>query len=270
MKTIANWLVTQREKLGLTQNELGELVGCSQQRLQNYEKDKRCPDLDLLTEFAKIFQSELRIGINGIQAISSDETVVFATQTLGELLTSNGYDASLIEATQQVLESKIKPLLQGIHSPEIGFQLGGHRLAINELRALKDSPFELSLLGRDLDRLAEEIIRTYESTQEDCYPHELGGLGDFGCEVIFQTTNLEASLTVSLLSEATSQRSWKWYLFSEVDGVVDDVVFSAPYESLSGSDVVLTLLEKMEDVLSLPTLHDFVREHCQTQLLEAI
>ena len=102
------------------------------------------------------------------------------------------------------------------------------------------------------------------------HPHELGGLGDFGCEVIFQTTNLEASLTVSLLSEATSKRSWKWYLFSEVDGVVDDVVFSAPYESLSGSDMVLILLEKMEDVLSLPTLQDFVREHCKTQLLEAI
>lgn len=270
MMTIANWIKTERHKLNLSQEELGTLVGCSQQRIQNYELDKRCPDLELLAELAMVFQSELRVGIHGIQVVSSNETVEFVVHTLGRLLTGDGYDDTLVEATQKLLEERIKPLLQGIHSPAIGFRLGGHFLTMEEWRALKTSPLERSLLGRELECFAHEVIRAYERSGEDCLPHELGGLGDFSCEAIFQSMSLEASVTVSLYSEATNERTWNWYLFSEVDGQADEVVFSAPYESLSGAEILDVLLEQTEEVLQLPMLQDMVRSHCQRQLLQFI
>lgn len=267
MMTIAKWMEMQRHQLGLTQAELGELVGCSQQRIQNYEKDKRCPDLELLMELAKVFQSELRIGIQGIEAQSLTKTVRFTNQTLGEVLTADGVDDVLVETTQQLLEAKIKPLLQGIHSPTIGFRFGGHRLTMSEWQTLKESPLELALLGRELETLAEAVINDYEGSDEDCDPHELGGLGDFACEVSFQTVDLEASVTVSLHSEATTHRSWNWYLFSEVESVVDEAVFSAPVGNYSGAEILRVLVDIMEELLSLPALETVIREHCQTELI---
>jgi len=57
MKTFGANLVEAREKLGISQKQLAELLGITATRLNYWEKDKRQPDIEMIKKIAEILKT---------------------------------------------------------------------------------------------------------------------------------------------------------------------------------------------------------------------
>ncbi len=57
MKTFGTNLVEAREKLGISQKQLAELLGITATRLNYWEKDKRQPDIEMIRNLSEILKT---------------------------------------------------------------------------------------------------------------------------------------------------------------------------------------------------------------------
>ena len=269
MSVISNWIKTNRERLGYNQEDLATLLCCSQQCIQNYEKDKRRPDLELLSQMAALFGSELKIGIDGIQILSPSNSVWLESTSLGSLLTVDSFDNALIETAHTVLKERIEPYLQGIYSDQVSLMFGNHRLTLENLKQLTQRPKELDRLGSELEGLVEQYFATHEKDLAEVLPHELGGLGNYCCNLMFGDVGLDASVNISLYSEEVEdgQFDWYWYLYSEIEGCVDYLSYCSPLSSLTGTEVLLCFVDLIEEFLNLDDIKGLIRDYCQEQLI---
>lgn len=55
MRNYGEFLKEQKDKLGLSQNELGRLTGISQQNIQRWEKDIALPNIDFCVQLADFY-----------------------------------------------------------------------------------------------------------------------------------------------------------------------------------------------------------------------
>ena len=269
MISIGKWIETNRERLGLTQSELGGLIGCSQQRLQNYEKDRRCPDLDLLGEFARFFDSELKIGRSGIEILSKTDDSVVVSEPL-QIFNPIVQDDALLELAQTKFKQAIEPYLAGIHSDLVGFQLGDKRYALSEFQKFVACEPYLSTLGYELDLAAQSIMNELSEVEEAIVPFELGGLGDFSCNLMFVKEGLDASMNLSLYRpEKTSEEEmpdWEWFIYSELDGEIETLSKILPVSKACGADVIKIFVEMLSHFLQLEDVQGYVREYCKEKL----
>lgn len=86
-----NRLRDARKKKGLTQEELGKLVGVGKSTICTYEKETRNPSLETIVEFLNILgvSADYLLGTDYIVKTIEDETVEYQTMTKEEVIFIN-------------------------------------------------------------------------------------------------------------------------------------------------------------------------------------
>ena len=74
-ETLGKRIVTNRKRLGLTQDQLAERLGVTAQAVSKWENDQSCPDITMLPKLAEIFGTTT----DALLGLSNDEPVHEAT-----------------------------------------------------------------------------------------------------------------------------------------------------------------------------------------------
>lgn len=96
MKNIGDRIKELREEKGITQSELGSILGISGKTISNYEKSDRQPSLELISKISDFFQVSTDYLINGKESIATDKGVVKIKFKSGNLATIKKEETQLL------------------------------------------------------------------------------------------------------------------------------------------------------------------------------
>lgn len=262
---LGQWIKTNREVLNLSQEQLGELVGCSQQGIMNYEKNLRQPSMEMITELARVFDSEIRVSGKGISSTSSAKMLASRLEKIrGYFSEISKYDTKNqpsccsveeLEKNEKLIVKRLEQLIALNPSSEFYFNLKGQKCSLEVLREILKDDELCEAIGFDLEQQALKQMIQFDHPTDLFDPVADSVLSGYEMEIYSKDEDCQSSLNLSLYSpekEVDESRQWYWCFYSEIDGVLDHLQSMIPLEVCSGKELIETLIEMAETMVNLP------------------
>lgn len=273
---LGQWIKINREELGLSQQQLGELVGCSQQGIAHYEKENRTPSFEVMSDLVRLFDSEIRVTADGVQSMASDLKVSQQIEQLKELLldistqtpslmSADESQKALKQSVEKSIQKRLKDLWAETLESISRYCFKGQNCSLKTLKTILKDEEQCQWIQFDLEQQAAAQIEQFKEP-EDCFdPHEKGSLKGYALEILFNKESVQASVNLSLYSPEKTKaesREWFWYLYTEIEGEVDQISACLPLEDYSGAEAFQALVEMCEKIVKES---DFQNELSQTK-----
>ncbi len=267
---LGQWIKINREELGLSQQQLGELVGCSQQGIAHYEKESRTPSFEVMSDLVRLFDSEIKVTAEGIQSMPSGLKVNQQIEQLKELLwdilnhnrsltPADERQQALRQTVEQSIQKRLKDLWAETLEPMSRYRLKGQNCSLKDLKAILKDGDQCQWIQFDLEQQAAAQIERFKEL-EDCFdPHEQGGFKGYALEILFNEEAVQASVSLSLYSPEKmiqESREWFWSIFTEIEGVVDQIHICLPMNEYSGAEAFQTLVQVCEEIVNESSFQD--------------
>lgn len=262
---LGQWIKTNREVLNLSQEQLGELVGCSQQGIMNYEKNLRQPSMEMITELARVFDSEIRVSGKGISSTSSAKMLASRLEKIrGYFSEISKYDTKNqpsccsveeLEKNEKLIVKRLEQLIALNPSSEFYFNLKGQKCSLEVLREILKDDELCEAIGFDLEQQALKQMIQFDHPTDLFDPVADSVLSGYEMEIYSKDEDCQSSLNLSLYSpekEVDESRQWYWCFYSEIDGVLDHLQSMIPLEACKGQELIQQLIEMAETMMNLP------------------
>lgn len=262
---LGQWIKTNREVLNLSQEQLGELVGCSQQGIMNYEKNLRQPSMEIITDLARVFDSEIRVSGKGISSTSSAKMLASRLEKIrGYFSEISKYDTKNqpsccsveeLEKNEKLMKKRLEQLIALNPSSEFYFNFKGQNCSLEVLREILKDDELCEAIALDLEQQALKQMNQFNHPTDLFDPVTDSTLDGYQMEISSEDYECQSSLNLSLYSpekEVDESRQWYWCFYSEIDGVLDHLQSLIPLEACSEKELIETLIEMAQTMVSLP------------------
>ena len=201
-----------------------------------------------------LFNSEVHITPDGV------ETIAQKTNRSPMFMPISGDDYL---RTTKLIDKRLEQLVDDYPSDDIYFIFKGRKCSLEVLRVILEDGELCEAISEELEFRTFKTIMEFQDSEAMVDPHQNVTYGDYQMEIVSDIGDCQSSLNLSLFSsdkESNQRREWCWYLYSEIDGVVDHLQRVMPVEEYSAQDVLIGLVEMAELLVTLPEFKAMLNE----------
>ena len=162
MSTIGSKISFYRRGKGMTQEELAEKLGVSPQAVSKWENDIACPDIQLLPQIAKLFETSVdellsNDEVKSVQLVPEKERKDMSNLTLKVMIDSTEGDKVRVNIPMSLVFTAMKI---GMKVPQVSNNEHLKNVDLEQIMALVES----GVIGRlvEIDSEGDHIVITVE------------------------------------------------------------------------------------------------------------
>ncbi len=242
---ITNWIKTNRQALNLSQQAVATQLGISQSRFQQYESGKHQPSLEMLIDLAKLFNTSLTIGPNGVKFPTNASKLQLDVQKIREEFFEIG--KHFITSDSEPLTVSKEQVVDSLKKYERVNAKMGHWFDFMGVAFHLDDFYDLLACTEDLEQLGhwiERTVKTYTANELD--PFEVGCVADLYVECYYFNEAMEQSFQISLSKSSTNEAT-DYVVYKENDGIIEPYHCIGSIDRMSGVEVFKQFVQFIEN-----------------------